>query len=72
MSWSYLIKVNLATKVLNIFTKPRIGVDRLVSVSLSLINENDISLNYHSQMQNDTDDEIGRSFFPFIYNCNRL
>ena len=37
------------------------------SVSLSQTKENDISLNDRLQMQNDTENEIGRSLFPFIY-----
>ena len=42
------------------------------SVSLSQTKVNDINLNDCPQMQNDTENEIGRSLFPFIYNCNRL
>ena len=42
------------------------------SVYLSQTKVNDINLNDRPQMQNDTENEIGRSLFPFIYNCNRL
>ena len=36
------------------------------SVSFSQTKVNDINLNYCPQMQNDTENEIGRSLFPFI------
>ena len=43
------------------------------SVSLSQTKVYDIILNDRPQMQNDTENEIGRSLFPFIYKCiNRL
>ena len=41
-------------------------------ISLSQTKGNDINLNDRNQMQNDTENEIGRSLFPFMYNCNRL
>ena len=34
------------------------------SVSLSQTKRNDINLNDRNQMQNDTENEIGRSLFP--------
>ena len=37
------------------------------SVSLSQTKVNDINLNDRPQMQNDTENEIGRSLFPFIH-----
>ena len=37
------------------------------SVSLSQTKVNDINLNDRPQMQNDTENEIGRSVFPFIH-----
>ena len=40
------------------------------SVSLSQTKSNDINLNDRNQMQNDTENEIGRSLFPLIYNSN--
>ena len=42
------------------------------SVSLSQTKGNDINLIDRFQMQNDTENEIGRSLFPFIHKCNRL
>ena len=36
------------------------------SVSLSQTKGNDINLNNRLQMENDTENEIGRSLFPFI------
>ena len=42
------------------------------SVSLSQTKGNDINLIDRFQMQNDTENEIGRSLFPFIYKCNRF
>ena len=41
------------------------------SVSLSQTKRNDINLNDRNQMQNDTENEIGRSLFPLDLN-NRL
>ena len=40
------------------------------SVFLSQTKGNDINLNNRPQMLNDTENEIGRSLFPFICNCN--
>ena len=37
------------------------------SLYLSQIKVNDINLNDRNQMQNDTENEIGRSLFPFIH-----
>ena len=37
------------------------------SVSLSQTKVNDINLNDRPQMQNDTENEIGRSLFPLIH-----
>ena len=46
-------------------------VDRCAPVSLfPKTKVNDINLNDRLQMQNDTENEIGRSLFPFIYNYN--
>ena len=47
-------------------------VDRCHGVSLSQTKRNDINVNDRPQMQNDTENEIGRSLFSLIYNCNRL
>ena len=43
----------------------------VASVSLSQTKGNNIDSNNRVQMQNDTESEIGRSLFTFIYNCNR-
>ena len=42
------------------------------SVSLSQTKVNDINLNDRPQMQNDTENEIGRSLFPFIHGLRIL
>ena len=39
----------------------------VASVFLSKIKGNDINLNDRPQMQNDTENEIGRSLFPLIH-----
>jgi len=43
-----------------------------LGLELKQVPASDINLNDRPQMQNDTENEIGRSLFPFIYNCNRL
>ena len=42
------------------------------SVSLLQTKVNDINLNDRPQMQNDTENEIGRSLFPFIHGLRIL